>query len=234
MAAFGLLAPAGGGAATAAHVRQQHAPACGRATHVQAAHSRGGRKANRRSTRCTPHRQLRGRRPGSLPAGALPDTQGRCHNAGLAPSAGNLQLVRLAVLCLVNRERIVRREAPLRPDGRLADAAQSHTESMAFGNYFEHDGPHGDTPLSRVRQTGYIYSSQIGYEIGENIGWGTLWLGTPKAIVAAWMASPGHRANILDPRFRDTGIGVSPHPPGSLAGGAHGGIYTQDFGVIFG
>ena len=138
----------------------------------------------------------------------------------------------MAVLCLANRERIARHEAPLHPDGRLTEAAQTHTESMAFGDYFEHDGPRGDTPLSRLRRTGYIDSSRAGFEIGENIGWGTLWLGTPRAIVSAWMASPGHRANILDPRFRDTGVGVSPHPPGSLASGVRGGVYTQDFGVI--
>ncbi len=85
---------------------------------------------------------------------------------------------------------------------------------------------------SRIRACGYIYSSQVGYEVGENIGWGTLWLATPRAIVAAWMASPGHRANILDAHFRDTAIGVSSHPPTSLARGQDGAIYTQDFGVI--
>jgi len=167
-----------------------------------------------------------------LPAGALPDARGRCADAALAPSDSDVALVRLAVLCLVNRERLLHHEAPLHPDGRLTEAAQSHTESMAFGDYFEHVGPRGDTPVSRLRRTGYIHDSKVGYEIGENIGWGTLWLGTPGAIVTAWMASPGHRANILDPRFRDTGIGVSPHPPGSLASGVRGGVYTQDFGVI--
>jgi uncharacterized protein YkwD len=90
----------------------------------------------------------------------------------------------------------------------------------------------GDTPLSRVRHCGYIYSSQGGYEIGENIGWGTLWLATPRAMVSAWMASPGHRANILDGRYRDTAIGVSPHPLSSMARGQAGAVYTQDFGVI--
>ncbi len=44
------------------------------------------------------------------------------------------------------------------------------------------------------------------------------------------MASPGHRANILDAHFRDTGIGVSPHT-GMLSHGQSGGMYTQDFGV---
>jgi uncharacterized protein YkwD len=45
------------------------------------------------------------------------------------------------------------------------------------------------------------------------------------------MASPGHRANILDGHFRDTGIGISPHPLASLARGQSGAMYTQDFGV---
>jgi uncharacterized protein YkwD len=103
---------------------------------------------------------------------------------------------------------------------------------MAFGNYFEHTGANGDTPLSRIRTCGYIYSSQVGYEVGENIGWGTLWLATPRAIVAAWMASSEHRANILDAHFHDTAIGISSHPPTSLAAGQPGAIYTQDFGVI--
>jgi uncharacterized protein YkwD len=103
---------------------------------------------------------------------------------------------------------------------------------MAFGDYFDHVGSKGDTPVGRMRSAGYIYSDRVGYEVGENIGWGTLWLATPRAVVATWMASPEHRANILDARFRDTAIGVSPHPPSSLAHGQSGAIYTQDFGVI--
>ena len=105
---------------------------------------------------------------------------------------------------------------------------------MAFHDYFEHLGPQGQTPLARMRAVGYISSSRVGYEVGENIAWGTRRLATPRAIVAAWMASPGHRANILDPRYRETGIGVSPHPPRALAHGQPGAIYTQDFGVIIG
>ena len=164
------------------------------------------------------------------PAPAAAD--GRCPDAALAPDANDLNRIRAAVLCLVNRERTDRRESPLAPDARIQQAAQAHTESMAFENYFEHVGPRGETPLSRMRATGYIYSSHIGYELGENIGWGTLWQATPHAIVAAWMASPEHRANILDARFRNTGIGVSPHPPSSLAHHRRGAIYTQDFGVL--
>ncbi len=68
--------------------------------------------------------------------------------------------------------------------------------------------------------------------VGENIAWGTMWLATPQSIVSAWMASPGHRANILDGACRETGIGVEPRPPASLAEGQPGALYTQDFGVI--
>jgi uncharacterized protein YkwD len=155
---------------------------------------------------------------------------GSCAGAELWPTPVNLSLIRAAVLCLVNRERAAEGERLLTPDTRLQHAAQAHTDNMAFKDYFEHVGPHGDTPLSRIRAAGYLLSTQIAYEVGENIGWGTLWEGTPQAVVAAWMASPGHRANILDARFRSTGIGVSTHPPLSLARGQAGAIYTQDFG----
>jgi uncharacterized protein YkwD len=155
-----------------------------------------------------------------------------CPNASLIPTAQNIESVRAATLCLVNRERTANGVNPLQSVSTLQDSAQRHTDSMAFGDYFEHNGPGGDTPASRMRASGYIYSSRVGYEIGENIGWGTLWLATPRAIVAAWMASPGHRANILDSNFHDTGIGVSAHPPESLARGQAGAVYTQDFGVI--
>jgi uncharacterized protein YkwD len=160
-----------------------------------------------------------------------------CARAGLRPTNDNLALIRAATLCLINRERALRGERPLRPNARLRRAAQAHTDSMAFGDYFEHvggGGPGGGTPLARMRGAGYISSSRVGYEVGENIAWGTRGLATPRAIVAAWMASPGHRANILDRHYRETGIGVSPHPPTSLAHGQPGASYTQDFGVIIG
>jgi hypothetical protein len=137
-------------------------------------------------------------------------------------------------LCLVNRQRVIRGERPLALNARLQRTAQGHTRDMAVRDYFEHSRGRGDTVLRRMRAAGYIFSSRIGYEIGENIGWGTLWLATPRAMVAAWMASPGHRANILDPRFHDTAVGVSAHPPASLARGQAGAIYTQDFGGLLG
>ncbi len=140
--------------------------------------------------------------------------------------------MRAATLCLINRERITHGERPLQPNGRLEHAAQGHTDDMVTQDYFSHYGPSGEGPAGRMRSAGYIYSSNIGYEVGENIAWGTQYMATPSAIVEAWMQSPGHRANILDPRFKNTAIGVLAALPHSYGKGQPGAIYTQDFGVI--
>ncbi len=155
---------------------------------------------------------------------------GSCPDADLRPTEQDLGRIRIATLCLVNRERARQGERPLAPNQRLEHAAQAHTESMAVGGYLGHDGRRGESPVSRIRATGYMSSSRAGYEVGENIGWGTLWEATPRAIVAAWMASPGHRANILDARFRETAVGAVPTAPFRLARGQAGATYTQDFG----
>ena len=63
---------------------------------------------------------------------------------------------------------------------------------------------------SHLRNAGYIPGPEVGYVIGENLAWGTLDLATPQAIVAAWIASPEHLANILEGQYRETGIGVVP------------------------
>jgi uncharacterized protein YkwD len=155
-----------------------------------------------------------------------------CANTELRPTRSNLSSVRAATRCLVNRERVSRGERALTSSPRLARAAQNHTESMAFGGYFAHVGPGGDTPMTRIRAAGYMFNAHVSIAVGENIAWGTLRLSTPRAIVASWMASPDHRANILDPRFRSTAIGVSAHLPWSLSRGQAGGMYTEDFGSI--
>jgi uncharacterized protein YkwD len=161
-----------------------------------------------------------------------PSARGACANTQLQPSAANVALIDAATLCLVNRERTSRGESALEPNVDLQRAALAHSSDMASGDYFAHDSRNGSTPLARMRAAGYIFSSRLGYAVGENIAWATLWLATPKAIVAGWMASPGHRANILDAEYRETGVGVSPHPLASLAHGESGAIYTQDFGRI--
>jgi uncharacterized protein YkwD len=155
-----------------------------------------------------------------------------CQNTELTPEPANLPLVRAAVLCLVNTERAQNDRQPLQQNASLQAAAESHGREMIAANYFEHVSPSGVTPVDRVRQTGYIPNSEVGYVVGENLAWGTLTLSTPAAIVAAWIASPEHLANILEPQYRDTGIDAEPEVPQSLAEDVQGALYTQEFGVI--
>jgi uncharacterized protein YkwD len=155
-----------------------------------------------------------------------------CQNTELIPEEGNLEEIDAATLCLVNQERARNGELPLRTNGALEEAAQAHSEEMVSQDYFAHIAPSGLTPVGRVEGTGYIPNPQVGYALGENIAWGTLQLSTPSAIVAAWIASPEHLANILYGSYRDTAIGVAPEAPASLAQGQPGALYTQEFGVI--
>jgi uncharacterized protein YkwD len=146
--------------------------------------------------------------------------------------ASDLEAARAAVFCLINRERVRTGESALRANDHLRLAAQEHSDQMVADDYFGHEGPGGETLVERVRACGYIDSSRLGYALGENIAWGTLTLATPDAIVEAWMASPEHRANILNASYRDTGIGVAPEVPSALSDGQAGATYTQDFGAI--
>ena len=155
-----------------------------------------------------------------------------CANTSLIPTSNNRNKIRAAVLCLVNRERGRNGENPLRTNMHLQRAAEAHSISMAFDGYFAHIGPGGQTPLARMRASGYIHNAHAAYVVGENIAWGTLWLASPQAIVAAWMASPGHRANILDRSYRETAIGICAHMPSALGHGQAGAMYTQDFGAV--
>jgi uncharacterized protein YkwD len=155
-----------------------------------------------------------------------------CQNTDLTPAPGNLAEISAATLCLVNQERARNGELPLHLSNQLDQAAQGHSDEMASENYFAHVAPNGQTPVGRVQDTGYIPSPQAGYTLGENIAWGTLQLSTPSAIVASWIASPEHLANILYSPYRDTAIGVAPAAPASLAQGLTGAVYTQEFGVI--
>jgi uncharacterized protein YkwD len=210
--------------------------------HARHRKKRASRKSDRRSRTSGTRRRsitititpVATRAPGSAtrPAAARAEGGATCSGAGLTPSREDVATVRAATLCLINRERAGAGEGALQLNPDLQTAAQEHAESMADGGYFEHDGPGGSTVLERLQDSGYIYSSAISYEIGENIAWGSMQDSTPAAIVAAWMASPGHRANILNPEFRDTGIGIAYQLPSGFSVGQAGAMYTQDFGVV--
>jgi uncharacterized protein YkwD len=98
---------------------------------------------------------------------------------------------------------------------------------MVAAGYFEHTSPGGATMVDRIMGAEYARDGE-GWMLGENLAWGTGSLGTPSGAMKAWMTSPGHKANILKPGFRELGVGVVARVPGS---GESGATYTVDFGV---
>jgi uncharacterized protein YkwD len=149
----------------------------------------------------------------------------RCAGADRAPQRLGPAAANAAVLCLLNGERAAHGLRPLRLDARLARAARAHSSDMVAHRYFAHDSRHGASLAARISRTGWTRHRRS-WIVGENIAWGKGSAASPAAIVAAWMHSPGHRANILDRRFRAIGIGIVSGTPR----GRGGATYSTDFG----
>lgn len=110
----------------------------------------------------------------------------------------------------------------------LTKAARSHSQEMLDKDYFAHESFNGETDIARMQRFGYTSSGFSFVKYGENIYRGSGTFGTPRSAFEWWMNSPGHRANILDPEFREIGIGVR---NGDFQGQAGTSMYTVDFGV---
>lgn len=150
-----------------------------------------------------------------------------CGNSTTAPRLLTLHQMRTSELCLINRVRAHYGLHPLAFNTELRDSATGHSASMVTHHYFAHEGPGGSMD-SRITRTGYLHRASA-FTVGENIGGGGRHHGSPMAVFEEWMHSPPHRANILDPGFRDAGVGVARgYPMGGAAGSA---TYTVDFGA---
>jgi len=103
------------------------------------------------------------------------------------------------VFDLVNVERANHGLNPLQWDSRLANVARDHSVDMAHRNFFNHFCPSGRGPVERLADAGISW-----WFIAENIARGQR---TPESVVAAWMNSPPHRRNILDPALTHLGVG---------------------------
>jgi uncharacterized protein YkwD len=154
-----------------------------------------------------------------------------CQDTQLIPTEANSARIEAATLCLVNVRRARHGARALRPNDDLARSAAKHSEDMVAANYFDHVSPTGETTLARIKASSYL-PRRAAYVVGENIALATGQLSTPALIVESWMKSPGHRANILDSDFRDSGIGVVAHAPLMFSHGQAGATYTQQFGAV--
>jgi len=148
-----------------------------------------------------------------------------CRGANLTPSPRTAVAVRQATLCLLNRERARHGLRRLREHRSLGNAAKKYARLMVDKRFFDHVSPAGSTMSSRVKRTTYLKSTRA-WSLGENIAWGSGTAATPARIVNAWMHSAGHRANILNSKFREIGIGIALGAPN----GGSGATYVNDFG----
>ncbi|SKB04306.1 CAP domain-containing protein [Aeromicrobium choanae] len=129
------------------------------------------------------------------------------------------------ILSLVNEARSTARSCgsepfaargPVRLESRLSSAAQRHALDMATHDFFSHTGSNGSDLSDRVDAQGYDWS-----RLGENIAAGQQ---SPKQVVGAWLASPGHCRNIMGP-FTELGVGYA------TGDTRYGTYWVQDFGT---
>lgn len=105
------------------------------------------------------------------------------------------------VIILVNEIRTQNGLPALRENWQLSRVARYKSQDMAGNNYFSHNSPTYGSPFQMMKQFGITYRSA-----GENIAQG---YNSAQAVVNAWMNSPGHRANILNPSYTQIGIGYT-------------------------
>ena len=152
-----------------------------------------------------------------------------CGFGRLQANQASAKKLRLATLCLLNRERRHYGLDPLRVNSHLRLAAHRHADDMVTRRYFAHVSRGGGLPADRARAAGYMSSSPH-WLVGENLVWGAGAFSTPIDRVRALMHSPPHRRNMLQPRFREVGIWVSRRPPVHAAYRS-GATYVLNFGV---
>jgi hypothetical protein len=122
------------------------------------------------------------------------------------------------VVDLTNAERAKQGLPLLAVSARLTTAAQAYAVLMATKGFFSHTGPDGSSLITRDVAAGYSGWTYL----EENIASGQT---SPAEVVAAWMNSPDHRANLLSTRVREIGVGYY-----FLGGSPYGSYWVEEFG----
>lgn len=129
-----------------------------------------------------------------------------------APTVGQLQV---DIFNATNVQRVKAGCARLRNDAKLGYAARGHSAYQARTNKMSHTGSSNSTFAVRATRAGYVGA------LSENVAYGYR---SGAEVVAAWMKSPGHRANIVNCRAKAVGVGAIYSANGTP-------YYTQDFGT---
>jgi uncharacterized protein YkwD len=120
--------------------------------------------------------------------------------------------------------------SPLCAQEQLMSAARAHSEDMIERDFYAHESPGGEAPGDRLTRAGYTFAT-----CGENISRMTDPSGGEpqrddlRRVFTGWMQSPGHRENLLNPAFREVGIGVATGVYAPEVGNTA--MYTVDFGT---
>jgi len=114
---------------------------------------------------------------------------------------------------MINQERIAAGVNPVKVDLRLGAVGRAKANDLKTNNYFSHTSPTYGSPWAMMQQVGLTVQWA-----GENISGNK----SVEGSMAALMLSPGHKANILDPRCTHVGVGIA-------YGSAYGNLYVQEF-----
>jgi uncharacterized YkwD family protein len=140
-----------------------------------------------------------------------PATQAPAPSQKANENEAGLKAYEQQVVDLTNKERAKYGLPPLTVDLALSKVAREKSRDMAVNHYFSHNSPTYGSPFEMMRKFGISYTAA-----GENIAKGQR---TPQEVVAAWMNSAGHRANILNKNYTHIGVGFE----------ENGYIWTQQF-----
>jgi uncharacterized protein YkwD len=162
----------------------------------------------------------------SSPAAAATKT---CAHASASPSHLSTRAATHALQCLINDVRRAHGLRPVRAERHLGAAARRHSADMADHDFFAHDSPRSGSMQARVTRAGYLNRVRT-WALGEALAWGKARAGAPRAIMRGLLDSPPHRAILLDPSFRDVGVGVAHGAPSGANRGAL--TVTLDFGAV--
>jgi uncharacterized protein YkwD len=151
----------------------------------------------------------------------LPSSPPASPATAAVPAQGTMSPLEQAVVDLTNQARAENGLPPLQVNGALVAMAQLQSSNMAQLNEMAHVLPGVAEPTleSRAAAAGYNYAW-----LGENIAFN---YPDAASVVAAWMNSPEHRANILNPNYTDIGVGFAWNSLGQP-------YATQDFGSVVG
>ncbi|MFK7602703.1 CAP domain-containing protein [Deinococcus sp. SM5_A1] len=156
----------------------------------------------------------------------VPDRQDGGTDTGPAPSAAETQMLQAVNTARATARKCQGKDFAAAPalawNGLLGKAARAHAQDMAAQDFFAHESPNGGTMTTRVEAAGYTAWKNL----GENIAAGYSDTQVPEAMTAWLESKTGHCEALMNPQFREVGIGYAP-----ATGGQYSAYWVQDFGT---